>query len=553
MTVLSPGTVVDRYRVDAPIGCGSMGDVVLATDVDLRRSVAIKILNEKHRNDKELRARFAREGRAVAAISHPNVVQVFATGIFDDLPYIAMEFLRGVDLGTVVREQGTMSSAQAARAVLDAAKGLLAAADASLIHRDVKPSNLVLLESGVVKVTDFGLAKPLGPEDGPALTAMGVVVGTPDFIAPEQAQGESINEKVDIYSLGGTLYFLLTGSPPFRTGNAKEDKYLKVIARHLKNPRPDPRRKNKTSDDELSLLTMKMMDIKPSKRPAFPVLIAQLEQICERLARVKNASGVPDKKVQFEGTDPTFAPTPFLGGTPGAARVDDEQSSPSGNEWGDAGESFLLEGVRDGPPWKILAAIAGCAVLAGIFWFLNSAEDPPLETVSEKSAENSEGLEKLEEPPEVEVPDGMLLVAAEDDMPAFFCGIRAVSIQEYVQHFPSKKRAALRDEKTRRAIEKLPVTNVSYEYATAFAEAHSGSLPTEKQYKRCQQTKGFVNPAVLSKTAGTRNTAASIGEWVREIKHGRGMRRPMILDGKVRRTRPIGQKNIAFRIIQDIP
>ncbi|HEU5058253.1 MAG TPA: serine/threonine-protein kinase, partial [Kofleriaceae bacterium] len=177
---LTPGTIVDRYRVVGVLGAGSMGDVVRGVDVDLNRHVAIKILSERHRENEELRARFVREARAVAAISHPNVVQVFTTGQFDKRPYLAMELLDGVDLGTVVKQHGVMSSVQAARAALDAARGLEAAAKAGLIHRDVKPSNLVLLSSGVVKVTDFGLAKPLDPGAEPALTAMGVVVGTPD-------------------------------------------------------------------------------------------------------------------------------------------------------------------------------------------------------------------------------------------------------------------------------------------------------------------------------------------------------------------------------------
>src|SRR4051812_41098216 len=167
-----------------------MGEVFRAIDTGLNRRVAIKILSEKHKDSPELRKRFVREGRAVAAISHPNVVQVFATGSFDDRPYIAMELLDGTDLGTTVEKRGPLSSADAAHAILDAAAGLAAAARAGLIHRDVKPSTLVKLGDGKVKVTDFGLAKPVDPGSEPALPAMGVVVGTPDYIAPEQARGE---------------------------------------------------------------------------------------------------------------------------------------------------------------------------------------------------------------------------------------------------------------------------------------------------------------------------------------------------------------------------
>src|SRR5215211_733046 len=254
-----PGTLVGSYRVDATIGSGSMGEVYKGIDTGLNRRVAIKILAEKHRDSPELRARFVREGRAVAAISHPNVVQVFTTGTFDERPFIAMELLDGTDLGTLVDSSGAQSNLRAARAILDAAQGLRAAAQAGLIHRDVKPSNLVLLGDGRVKVTDFGLAKPVDPGTEPALTAMGVVVGTPDYIAPEQARGEQIDERVDIYALGGTLYFLLTGVPPFRTGKPAEDKYLKVVARHLRQPPPDATVANPGCDKELADLAREMM------------------------------------------------------------------------------------------------------------------------------------------------------------------------------------------------------------------------------------------------------------------------------------------------------
>src|SRR4051812_29314672 len=247
-----------------------MGEVFKGVDQGLNRKVAIKILSEKHRDSPELRQRFVREGRAVAAISHPNVVQVFATGSFDDRPYIAMELLDGADLGTIVDKHGPVDSLTAAHAVLDAAQGLAAASRAGLIHRDVKPSNLVRLSDGRVKVTDFGLAKPVDPGSEPALTAMGVVVGTPDYIAPEQARGEAIDERVDIYALGGTLYFLLTGVPPFRTGTPAEDKYLKVVARHLRQPPPDASATTAGVDSDLAQLVRQMMAKRAAERPDYP-------------------------------------------------------------------------------------------------------------------------------------------------------------------------------------------------------------------------------------------------------------------------------------------
>src|SRR3954471_1215064 len=177
-----------------------------------------------------------------------------------------MELLDGADLGSIVERSGRLDSLAAAHAILDAAQGLAAAAKAGLIHRDVKPSNLVRLSSSEVKVTDFGLAKPVDPGSEPALTALGVVVGTPDYIAPEQARGDAIDERVDIYALGGTLYYLLIGTPPFRTGKPAEDKYLKVVARHLRQPPPDARQVRPEIDDELAELVRAMMAKKSSER-----------------------------------------------------------------------------------------------------------------------------------------------------------------------------------------------------------------------------------------------------------------------------------------------
>jgi serine/threonine-protein kinase len=303
------GVKVDRYLIESAIGNGSMGDVLLATDVDLHRKVAVKILSEKHRDNKELQGRFVREGRAVAAISHPNVVQVFSTGRYDDRPFIAMEFLAGTDLQSVVRGRGKMGSEEATRTAAKVARGLQAAANAGLIHRDVKPSNIVLLDSGDIKVTDFGLAKPMDPKKEPALTALGVVVGTPDYIAPEQARGDALDERVDIYALGGTLYYLVTGVPPFRKGNPKDDKYLKVVARHLRDPAPDPRARTPELDAELANTILQMMSKAASDRPSYDELIARLEGISNRLAAGPAGAAYAGKKHPSHAT-----PTPFVGG-----------------------------------------------------------------------------------------------------------------------------------------------------------------------------------------------------------------------------------------------
>jgi serine/threonine-protein kinase len=531
MTAMAPGTIVDRYRVEGVIGAGSMGDVVRAVDVDLKRQVAIKILSTKHRDNKELYARFLREGRAVAAISHPNVVQVFTTGTFDARPYIAMEFLRGVDLGTVVREQGTMTSLQAARAALDAARGLEAAAKAGLIHRDVKPPNLVLLENGLVKVTDFGLAKPLDPKSEPALTAMGVVVGTPDYIAPEQARGEEVDERVDIYALGGTIYYLLTASPPFRKGDPNEDKYLKVVARHLKEPAPDARKKNSTVNPELAALTLRMMSKEPSDRPSYAELIEELTSLCERL----QGSSAPYQTVDVERSEPNLSPTPFIGGadrlSPDLAAED--SSTESAARW--RHRKRAAGGIS-----RWLAASTAIAViifLVGVGLMLfgpQPAAEHPRRPVVEVEAAPREAVRHPVAPPQP--PAGMLLVTRPDGGPWFFCAAGAVTLAEYADRFPQQKQKS-RDKRKNRQ----PVIKVSFDYAQAYAHELKGRLPTPEEWQACAATSGF-------------QPAGELWEWVDDGTEGAQAPRPVRGHPDRSTTKiPGGQSDVTFRVVRHLP
>jgi serine/threonine-protein kinase len=279
---LKPGDVIATYRIEQRLGAGSMGDVFRALDEPLSRRVAIKILAEQHRESDELRARFLREARAVAAINHSNVVQVFTVGHWDSRPYFAMEYLSGPDLGHVVRERGPMRDSEAAAALLGAARGLRAAAHKGLIHRDVKPSNLMVSEQGEVKVADFGLAK--GTDIGPGLTATGIVVGTPDYIAPEQARGETIDHRADIYALGCTLFHLVSGRPPYRKVSDTTTRYMEVVMRHLRDPVPDLiEMSHSACDSELAGLCTHMMAKTPAERPSYDDVIDVLESITARM------------------------------------------------------------------------------------------------------------------------------------------------------------------------------------------------------------------------------------------------------------------------------
>ena len=542
--VLTPGTIVDRYRVVGVLGAGSMGDVVRGVDVDLNRQVAIKILSERHRENDELRARFVREARAVAAISHPNVVQVFTTGNFDKRPYLAMELLDGVDLGTVVKQHGVMSSVQASRAALDAARGLEAAAKAGLIHRDVKPSNLVLLSSGVVKVTDFGLAKPLDPGSEPALTAMGVVVGTPDYIAPEQARGEQIDERVDIYALGGTIYFLVAGIPPFRTGNPAEDKYLKVVARHLKDPPPDPRTANPAVDPEIAALQRQMMAKKPGDRPRYGDLIQRLTAIVERL-QVKGSSALPQVS---SGHGPAVADkTPFVGGAKALEEAadlgeDSAQTMVKGRgrreEAAARGGTSTVAADKAAAPrlsrWLVaVTVVSGLVFLTGLGLLLfgprpHPAAAPPIDAAPKADAAPVRRVDPA-------VPPGMLLVRKPDGSPWLFVAATPVSHGEYAEARPEEKQP-----QKRKKLNAQPVVQVAYAQAESFALAKGARLPTPDEWAAAAATEGF-------------KPAGKLAEWVDDGSVGQqAARATRTHPDKAEKLRPGPHANVTFRLARDL-
>ncbi len=457
-----PGTILDAYRVEGTLGAGSMGEVFKGIDTGLNRRVAIKILSEKHRDSPELRQRFVREGRAVAAIQHPNVVQVFTTGNYDGRPYIAMELLEGTDLGSTVEKRGPLDNVTAAHAILDAAQGLNAAAKAGLIHRDVKPSNLVRLADGKVKVTDFGLAKPMDPGSEPALTAMGVVVGTPDYIAPEQARGEAIDERVDIYALGGTMYYVLTGMPPFRTGKPAEDKYLKVVARHLRNPAPDASVTNPGVDRELAELGKTMMNKKPGDRPGYEELIARLTEILARL----DPNAVPSLISSRERSRPMAIP----GSMPDVDQLE-------------GGASLDMLPPRAFPIWLVILTFLSIATfVAGLVVYLRRVEPgdvtgsnpPPVD-----AAVASGGSDAKAPAPK---PEGMLLVKKKDGTP-FYADAKPVRLDAFRQVFKNHDQKGNPDE---------AVVMVSYNEARGFAETRGNRLLTVEEWDAASNTDGFV-------------------------------------------------------------
>ncbi|MFN2590338.1 MAG: serine/threonine-protein kinase, partial [Actinomycetota bacterium] len=227
------GTDFAGYRIESVLGRGGMGVVYLAEDTRLGRKVALKLLSPDLGADERFRDRFIRESRMAAGLEHPNIVPVHEAGDHDGQLYIAMRYIEGSDLGAVVERDGPLAAERVAPIVEQVAEALDTAHDRGLIHRDVKPAN-ILIEPGRrdrAYLTDFGVTKRAGSRSG--LTQTGQFMGTVDYMAPEQIEGKELDGRADQYSLGCVVYECLTGEPPF-----VKDSEVATIYAHLRDAPP---------------------------------------------------------------------------------------------------------------------------------------------------------------------------------------------------------------------------------------------------------------------------------------------------------------------------
>jgi serine/threonine-protein kinase len=228
------GTLLnERFRLEEKIGSGGMSTVYRAFDETLERWVAIKLMHREISSDSDQLERFRREARAVASLNHPHVVTVIDFGEDDDHPYIVLEYVEGENLKDRLRRMGRLPVPEAVAYAIEIGRALECAHANRLVHRDVKPQNVLIDAEGRAKVTDFGIARSLEAE---GLTATGRVLGTTDYVAPEQALGEATTAQSDVYSLGICLFEMLTGDVPF-----KADSQVAVAMKHVKDPLPDIR------------------------------------------------------------------------------------------------------------------------------------------------------------------------------------------------------------------------------------------------------------------------------------------------------------------------
>ncbi|MDQ3792425.1 MAG: protein kinase, partial [Actinomycetota bacterium] len=268
----------DRYEPGGLLGGGGMAEVYLAHDEILARDVALKVLRGQYANDDGFVERFRREAKNAAALNHPNIVQVYDQGSTGDgTYYIAMEYVPGGTLAERIKREGPLDPREAAGIAARVAEALAVAHARGIVHRDIKPQNVLLTASGGAKVADFGIARAASAQ---TVTETSLILGTASYMSPEQVRGERVGPESDLYSLGVVLYEMLTGEPPYSADNP-----LATAMKHLEEPPRHPREANPAVPESLDALTVRLLAKSPEDR------YASAAELAEDLGRVRD--GLP--------------------------------------------------------------------------------------------------------------------------------------------------------------------------------------------------------------------------------------------------------------------
>ncbi len=334
-----PQYLSDRYELGEILGFGGMSEVHKARDTRLHRDVAVKILRADLARDPSFYLRFRREAQNAAALNHPAIVAVYDTGEAETgsgpLPYIVMEYVDGVTLRDIVHTDGPIPARRAIEIIADACQALNFSHNHGIIHRDVKPANIMISKSNAVKVMDFGIARALA--DSHSVTQTAAVIGTAQYLSPEQARGDSVDARSDVYSLGCVLYEILTGEPPF-----VGDSPLAVAYQHVREDPVAPSKRNPAIGPELDAVVLKALAKNPDNR------YQTAAEMRADLVRVHNGEAPEAPKILTDDER-----TSLLAANSGRGLADTDQIPRQGNPYDDR---------RAG--WSVARWLTALAVLA---------------------------------------------------------------------------------------------------------------------------------------------------------------------------------------------
>ncbi len=355
---MAPGVVVDsRYRLLSRLGTGGMAEVWAAEDSQLGRQVALKMLHSRLAADQDFVERFRREASAAAGLQHPNVVSVYDRGESQGTYYIAMEYLRGASLKDLVR-RGPLEPGYAVELVVQVLRAASFAHRRGIVHRDLKPHNVMLDDEGRVKVTDFGIARA-GASD---MTETGLIMGTAQYLSPEQAQGHAVTPSSDLYSIGVMLFELLTGHVPF-----EGESPVTIALRHVSEPPPPPSRLNPRVSPALDAVVLRALGKDPRDRFA---------DADEFIAALTAASSSPQDVAEVTRIVPAAAYVPAH--EPVGPYVHREPEAERSRSW----------------PWWLAAVLVLAALGLGAYLLLQDGRTPVPDVVGREAAVAARQIER---------------------------------------------------------------------------------------------------------------------------------------------------------------
>ena len=371
----APEILDNRYEIIKRLGSGGMADVFLARDRDLGREVAIKILYERYARDDEFVARFRREAQAAAGLNHPHIVSIYDRGEADGSYYIAMEYLEGKSLKDVIIEHGKLPPAQAISVAGQILQALQFAHDHNVIHRDIKPHNIVINGQGQVKVTDFGIARA---GTSAKMTETGSILGTAQYLSPEQAKGKAVEQGSDLYSVGVVLYEMLTGQVPFEGENP-----VAIALKHLSDDPVPPQVLVPEIPDNLNMVVMRALAKDPRDRyQNAGEFLADLDRVKKNLPVTAPAASDTDRT----NVIPAAAAAAMMGRPANDARTMIQPAAEAGAAGG---------GKPSRRKWLYLALVVAILALIGAGVFLlafaqqGSVEVPNVVGMDQAQAENA--------------------------------------------------------------------------------------------------------------------------------------------------------------------